>query len=247
MLDYEADIILLDTECTGMDANDRLCQVAYKADGELRSSLFFPPVPISLGAMAVHHITQKMVDGREEFIGSAMYDELKARFDAGAIFVAHNAPFDLAMLKREGIEPKNIICTLKVSRHLDKGAVIPQHTLQFLRYYHGLELDAVAHDAEGDVKVLEGVFDRLIELMIDDASFPQVVDKQTAYAEMMAVTMNPSLVKIMPFGKYAGRKLEELAMVDRGYLMWLRDQKRREPVPDADWMHTLDHYLKKPV
>ncbi len=52
-------LLFLDTETTGNEEHDRLCQVAY-SDGTTRhSALFKPPIPISIESMAVHHITEK--------------------------------------------------------------------------------------------------------------------------------------------------------------------------------------------
>ena len=41
--------------------------------------------------------------------------------------VVHNAAFDVDMLKKEGIEPKNVICTLKLARYFDKDGVVPKY------------------------------------------------------------------------------------------------------------------------
>jgi exodeoxyribonuclease X len=56
---------------------------------------------------------------------------------------AHNAAFDVDILKKEGIEPKSVICTLKHARYFDKDGVIPRYSLQYLRYYLKLNVDAV--------------------------------------------------------------------------------------------------------
>ena len=54
--------IFLDTETTGTGPDDRLCQIAFKPeDGPAVCELFNPGKPISIDAMAVHHITEKMV------------------------------------------------------------------------------------------------------------------------------------------------------------------------------------------
>jgi len=54
--------IFLDTETTGTGPDDRLCQIAFKADdGPAICDLFNPGKPISIDAMAIHHITEKMV------------------------------------------------------------------------------------------------------------------------------------------------------------------------------------------
>src|SRR5574344_1200739 len=67
------------------------------------------------------------------------------------------------IIKKEGITPANTICTLRVARYLDKNNIIPQYKLQFLRYYLDIDIEgAQAHDALGDVLVLEKLFERLL-------------------------------------------------------------------------------------
>ncbi len=77
------------------------------------------------------------------------------------VIVAHCASFDIGMLKKEGIEPKHVICTLKLDRYFDKEGVIPRYALQYLRYYLKLNVDAVPHTALGDILVLEAIFNRI--------------------------------------------------------------------------------------
>src|SRR3989344_8437459 len=135
-------LIFFDTETTGNTEKDFLCQLAYKirapalgGAGESFSGLYRPPVKIPPEASAVHHITNKMVENCLSFKESGDLPKLKALFeDPAAIAVAHNAPFDLLMIKKEGIEPKNFICTLRVARHLDKEEKIERYNLQYLRY-----------------------------------------------------------------------------------------------------------------
>jgi DNA polymerase III epsilon subunit-like protein len=70
--------IFLDTETTGNGPDDRLCQIAFKPnDGPAVCELFNPGRPISIDAMAVHHITEKMVADKPPFMGSEIYDRLK--------------------------------------------------------------------------------------------------------------------------------------------------------------------------
>jgi DNA polymerase III epsilon subunit-like protein len=69
--------IFLDTETTGTGPNDRLCQIAFKPDnGPIASGLFNPGKPISVDAMVVHHITNKMVADKPPFQGSDAYQKL---------------------------------------------------------------------------------------------------------------------------------------------------------------------------
>ena len=155
--------IFLDTETTGTGPDDRLCQIAFKPEvGPVVSELFNPGLPISIDAMSIHHITNKMVKDKPPFQGSEAHENLSRLIsDQSNYIVAHNARFDMEMLNREDIHPPKVICTLKLARYLDAGGVIPKYNLQYLRYYLGLEIDATPHDALGDILVLEGVFKRI--------------------------------------------------------------------------------------
>lgn len=157
-------LVFIDTETTGMSDEDRVCQVAYKLLGENTVvQNFKPPVPIGLRAMAVNHITEKMVADCEPFEGSEMWKRLKELAADGCILVAHNAAFDIKMLAREGIVFNHHIDTMKLSRALEDSN-IESHQLQYLRYYYELEVEAKAHSAVGDVDVLVAVFTKLHEL-----------------------------------------------------------------------------------
>lgn len=234
--------IFLDTETTGILPEDRLCQVAYKCDGEMRCELFAPPLPIKIEAMAVHHITPKMIEGKPAFEGSAYQTELAELLTSDdAVMVAHNAAFDVGMLRLEGVKPRNVICTLKVARHLDTEGAIPKFGLQYLRYYLDLDVEATAHDAAGDVLVLERLFERLHERMQGSTS----ASGDGILKEMIDISARPSLLRRIHFGKHAGKRLDDLIHEDRGYLEWLLTQKKQQPYGEDDWIYTLEHYLAR--
>ena len=112
--------IFLDAETTGTGPNDRLCQIAFKPEGgPAVCETFNPGMPISIDAMSIHHITNRMVQGKPAFRGSDAHARLQSlvRNDDNVI-VAHNAQFDVDMLNREGIYPPRVICTLKLARYL---------------------------------------------------------------------------------------------------------------------------------
>src|SRR3989344_659716 len=149
-------IIFFDTETTGNTEKDFLCQIAYRTGAENFVKLYKPSIKIPPEASAVHHITNKMVADKSSFTDSADFTKIKKLFESDdAVVVAHNAPFDLIMIKKENIEPKKFICTLRVARHLDPEEKIDRYNLQYLRYLLEIEVDATAHDALGDVLVLE--------------------------------------------------------------------------------------------
>lgn len=107
-------------------------------------------------------VLQKPVEDKPPFQGSETYNLLNTLvLDESNVIVAHNARFDVEMLYREGIHPTRVVCTLKLARYLDNNGVIPNYNLQYLRYYLGLEIEAQAQDALGDILVLEAVFQRI--------------------------------------------------------------------------------------
>lgn len=237
-----AKLIFFDTETTGNTEKDFLCQLAYKMGEESFAGLYKPPIPIPPEASAVHHITNKMVADKPLFKDSGDLSEIKKVFEAsGAIVVAHNAPFDLLMIKKEGIEPKNFICTLRLARHLDREAKIDRYNLQYLRYYLELDVEANAHDALGDVLVLEKLFEQLKNKMKKEENLEEgeIIEK------MIEVSSHPSIIQIFPFGKHNGKRVDEVIKIDRGYLEWLLEQKLAGDEIDEDWIYTLKHYLRK--
>ncbi len=236
-------LIFLDTETTGTEATDRLCQVAYVYEGREAEGLFRPPVPISIDAMAVTHITNKMVAECAVFATSEMKRDLEQYFAEGAVLVAHNAPFDSEMLRREGIVVTRMIDTFKLSHFLDADGQIPRHNLQYLRYYHDLDVtDVVAHDALGDVRVLQKLFDFYYAKMLATLG-----SEEKVLEEMLSVSARPILLKKFTFGKYNGVEVKQVASEDADYLLWLFNQKvmTREQggENDENWIYTLDYYL----
>jgi DNA polymerase III epsilon subunit-like protein len=235
-------IIFFDTETTGVNNTDFLCQLAYKTDNEIFCKLYKPEIKIPAEASAVHHITNKMVSDKPSFKESSDFKKIKNLFeDKNSVVVAHNAKFDLAIMKKEDIDPKNVICTLRVARALDKENKIPQHKLQFLRYFLDIEIEATAHDALGDVLVLEKLFERLFDKIKKDNNFN---DKETI-EHMIEISSKPSLMHSFSFGKHIGKTVEEVAKIDRNYLKWFLETKERENPEDEDWIYTLKHYLGK--
>ena len=89
--------------------------------------MFNPGKPISIDAMVVHHITDKMVEDKPPFFGSEAHEQLeKLIADESNVLVAHNAPFDMRMLHMEGLFCPRVICTFKLARYLDPKGVIPK-------------------------------------------------------------------------------------------------------------------------
>lgn len=229
--------LFLDTETTGIEAEDRLIQVAYKPnETRIVNALFKPLLPIKIEAMATHHITEKMVADKPAFEGSTEHGELVQLLERhdDNVLVAHNAKFDVEMLRKENIVPKNVICTMKVASYLDPLGKIPSYGLQYLRYFLGIDIEATAHDAYGDIVVLELLFNRLL------TAIEKTMPREKAIAKMIEVSSQPMLIKKFNFGKHRGEKLCD---VDLSYLQWFAGQAE----VDEDLKYSIDYWINKRV
>lgn len=235
-------LIFFDTETTGNTEKDFLIQIAYKHGDESFVGLYLPPTKIPPEASAIHHITNKMVADKPTFKESTDQPIIKKIFeDKDSILVAHNAPFDLMIIEKEDIKPNKFICTLRVARELDPEGKIERYNLQYLRYLLDLDVEATAHDALGDVLVLEKLFERLKNKLVKE----EKLSENEAIEKMIEISSHPSLLRSFNFGKHNGKKLEEVLAIDRGYLEWLLAQKLESDQIDEDWIYTLKHYLGK--
>lgn len=224
-------IIFIDTETTGIEDHDRLCQLAAKTKGDFTGFkwLFKPPVPVSVDAMSITHITNEMLEDCIPFKDSRVMNDLVQSINDGDILVAHNAHFDLKMLEKEGIAiPKRHICTMKISHHHDLKAELSKNNLQYLRYYYGLKFDEPInpHDALSDVLVLEKLFDYYLE--------------HYTLEQMIEISSKPILLKKMMFGKYKGEWYKDIIVKDREYMEWMW----REMTMDENMRYTVGYYLK---
>lgn len=236
--DYR-NIVYFDTETTGTEAEDRMIQLAYRTGGLDYSGYFRPPLPIKLMAMATHHITQKQVDKCLQFVNSEACRTIKEFIKEGKIFVAHNAKFDVGMLAKEGIKIPTFICTLKVIKYLDVDLKCECYKQQYLRYLCGIEVEAKAHDAWGDILVLEQLFIRFVKSLMkrEKLTFDEAITK------MIDISSKPSEIKVFSFGKHKGLFVADVAKTDKSYLQWLYKEKCQETEPDEDWLHTLEKYV----
>ncbi len=234
--------VILDTETTGTQEEDRICQLAYivlDESGEVieyYNDLCTPPLPIKYEAMAIHHITPEMLDSKPTCIDTKAFNRLNELNVPENIIVIQNAPFDLAMLEKEGFRNQmRLIDTFRVVRkYLPKQK---QHGQQYLRYVLGiykeesklidrLGVEVKAHDALGDVIVLKNLYDYLLKL-------------HTA-KEMIDLCSKEILIDIMPMGRHRGKRIEEVALNSRNDLQYMLDNFEL----DADVKYSFEHWLE---
>ena len=243
-----AKYVLFDTETTGGNEEDRIIQIGSiivdaKEPIEVYDELCSCEVPIKLEAMEVHNITPDLLENKPKFIDSNFYKRLNELNSSENFVIAHNMPFDLGMLQKEGFKNKfTLIDTLRCARHLLDNS--PYHRLQYLRYSLELyknELDEAnkhnitikAHDAIGDVLVMKLLLSKLVALAKDQ--FPQTNPMQ----KLVELTKQPIFIKTFKFGKYKGRSIEEICDEDIGYINWFMKSLEL----DEDMKYTLDKIM----
>ena len=228
-------LLFLDTETTGIK-DARLAQVAYihAPSGVEFTGMFKPPIPIEDGAAAVTGITNEMVASCEPWEGSSAFLEVDSLLKGGAVLVAHNAKFDIGVLKRSGLEVSAYICTMKIARHLRPMAV--NHKLESLFAELELELpegrEAKAHDALGDILMMRALLRHFVLEHVYQNPSASVGSTIQYFIDFC----NNPLLKTMPFGKHKGRPMAQLP---KDYVMWLREK----PEMDDEVIFSLNHYF----
>jgi DNA polymerase-3 subunit epsilon/exodeoxyribonuclease X len=227
-----AKYIILDTETTGAQEQDRIIQLGYMVlennSIEVYNEFCKSEVPISYQAMEVHGITPEMIEDKPSCKELPSFQKLLEVNTPQNYLIIHNAPFDLGMLEKEGFENKmQLIDTLRVAKHL-----LPQeeaHRLQYFRYKLGiykeeeaeakkLGIEIKAHDAIGDVLTLKLFLTHLRKLVAK--RYPG----ENSVAKMVELTQTPIFIETFRFGKYKGKTLQEVVLQDRGYLQWMLDK-----------------------
>ena len=174
------DIIIFDTETTGLDAPSpakievqpyitEIYAVRLSKDFKFIDDvnrMVKPPVPISEEITKITGITQEMVDKHQPF--SNMYDELYELFHGCRYVVGHNISFDLRILRYELFRydweykfnwPKNHICTVESSKHYQNKRL---KLMQLHELLFGYEF-ADAHRAKNDVEATGKCFIEMVK------------------------------------------------------------------------------------
>jgi DNA polymerase-3 subunit epsilon len=161
--------VVFDTETTGLDPADRIVQIAGlrimagRPTGERFETLVNPGRPIPQRATRIHGITDAMVA-----LAPDMTTALRAfrHFTEDAVLIAHNAPFDMGLLRSAATEtgaefPNRVLDTVLLSAMV-WGKSAP-HSLDALAERLGVTIPPEArHTAMGDAEAAAQIFLRLI-------------------------------------------------------------------------------------
>lgn len=230
--------VVVDVETTGLEVKDRICALALVMGDAVHYELIHPGKKIPPEASAIHHITNEMVQETPTFANSKSYAHIRSLNSYEHTLISHNAPFDLAMLQKEGITWQGaVIDTLKCSKAIMDD--LDGYGLQFLRYelrlyrqekdfFEPYGVTPTAHHALSDALHTRMVYEYLLDL----ASHEKLVELSQARL----------LLSRLPFGKYAKKRIETVAMKDPAYLKWMLDSLMDM---DEDLRYSIEHYLNQ--
>jgi len=242
--------ILFDTETTGFYEEDRIIEVGamiFDINGEVQilDELCNTDIPIKSEATLIHKISKKMIEDKCVFTDTKFYKILQSLNSQENYLIAHNMPFDLGMLEKEGfISNFRIIDTLRVAKHFlpeNKSKALP-YLRYSLKLYENEKQEAnkynitlEEHTAIGDVLVTKLLFEKLKTATKKKFPNDNVLEK------MEELTKTPILLKTFIFGKYKGKKIEDIYNSDIDYINWMQENIDI----DLDMKYTLDMIMLK--
>ncbi|EBU7498144.1 hypothetical protein DK058_25045, partial [Salmonella enterica subsp. enterica serovar Typhi] len=216
-------IRVVDTETTGIEEPAEMVEAGWTdvhitGSGQIiidpsgpRSRLVRPGVPISFGAMAVHHISEAMVEAGDD------PDAIRAKLAYGAdILCAHNAAFDRRFIRGHNLP---WICTFKGARTV--WPELQSHSNGAIRYERGLCL----HDARAMPSHRAGPDTWITAHILADLLSSVSVD------QLIEICNNPVLQKKVGFGEHAGKLWAD---VPDSYLDWILNKSTMPSDPKKE-------------
>ncbi len=221
--------IFLDTETTGLETQDKICSIAVISEDKEIYELVNDGKKIPPLASSINHITNEMIKDKAKLLDTKSYNYLQKNNSQDTTIIGHNVKFDLQMLSKSGFNFKGtLIDTLRVTKHLVPECEI--FSLQFLRYelklYKQEDENTRAHNALSDAKLLKLLYAYLLDF--------------ASHEKMIELSSQNVLMQKFEFGKYSGRYIEEISMIDRGYLEWMLNNIMDL---DEDLRYSITYYL----
>ncbi|MDO5528952.1 MAG: exonuclease domain-containing protein [Paracoccus sp. (in: a-proteobacteria)] len=199
--------VVFDTETTGLTMADKIVQIAGlrisngRLTGESYETLVDPGRRIPPGSTVIHGITDEMVKG-----APAISEALRgfARFAEDAVLIAHNAPFDIGLLRaaenETGVRFRNkVMDTVLLSAMIwGQGAV---HSLDAI--CERLEIDLppeLRHTAMGDARATAEAYLRMLPALAAKGvtKFEHVLAETRKYRRLLADANLPGVVTQAP-------------------------------------------------
>lgn len=203
--------VCIDCELTGLDPKiDRIIEVAaakftLKDLLDKYETLVNPECVIPESSIAIHHITQDMVQDKP-VIKTILPDLLK--FIGNGIIMGHGVGFDVEMIALAA-EKEGIVCKIRNNLILDTLRMArlygdsPTNSLEQLRKHFNIGLEG-AHRAWNDVIVNIEVFRYLAK-------------RYKSLKQLLDILSKPIKLQHMPLGPHKGRRMCDVPLQ---YLLW---------------------------
>ncbi len=224
-------IVFFDLETTGTNiVSDRIVEIAYlkiypNGNEESKRYLVNPEMPIPQEVTAIHGISDEDVKNEPVFKELA---KIIAKDIEGCDLAGYNsARFDLPLLAEEFLRA-NVDIDLAKRKMIDVQVIfhkMEQRTLSAAyKFYCNSELTN-AHTAEADTRatyeVLKAQLDRYDNLK-NDVAFLADFSAQHKNADLAGrIIFNDKNEEVFNFGKYKGRRVEDVLNEDMGYYGWI--------------------------
>ena len=231
MLNLTRPLIVFDLETTGINTTtDRIVElymIKLTPDGEREDvhEYINPGRPIPPEVTAIHGISDEMVKDKPQFgeIAPRIFEFIK-----GCDFGGFNSnKFDMPMLveelMRNGIEPD-----LMEVKFVDAQRIFhkmePRNLTAAFKYYYQKDLEN-AHSAKADTEATLEIILAQAERYDEFENTPEAIHKFTNQDKL--VDLAGRFVRddqgevYFNFGKYRGRKFEEVMKTDHGYYDWM--------------------------
>lgn len=224
-------IVFFDLETTGTNiVSDRIVEIAYlkiypNGNEESKRYLVNPEMPIPQAVTAIHGISDEDVKNEPVFKELA---KIIAKDIEGCDLAGYNSVrFDLPLLAEEFLRA-NVDIDLAKRKMIDVQVIfhkMEQRTLSAAyKFYCNSELTN-AHTAEADTRatyeVLKAQLDRYDNLK-NDVAFLADFSAQHKNADLAGrIIFNDKNEEVFNFGKYKGRRVEDVLNEDMGYYGWI--------------------------
>ncbi|MDO4757995.1 MAG: 3'-5' exonuclease [Rikenellaceae bacterium] len=232
-LNLKRPIVFFDLETTGVDTSrDRIVEISLikvmpNGDEIIRTRRINPEMPIPAEATAIHGITDEDVKNEPTFrqIAKSLY-----QFIQGCDFGGFNSNrFDLPLLVEEFLRA-GVDVDFKRRKFIDVQNIFHKKEQRTLvaayKFYCDKDLTeahSAAADTQATYEVLCSQLDRYEDLEndVDFLADYSERDKTVDYAGR--IIYNDKGEEVFSFGKYRGRKVEEIFAIEPSYYNWMME------------------------
>lgn len=224
-------IIFFDLETTGVDAaKDRIVEISMvkiniNGEKQVKTRRINPEMPIPAEATAVHGITDEDVKDEPTFKQIA---KSLAKYIEGCDFGGFNSNrFDLPVLVEEFMRAE-VDVDFRNRKFIDVQNIFHKKEQRTLvaayKFYCDKDLEN-AHSAEADTLATYEVLEAQIERYGDIGSTVEELASFSTHNEMVdfagRITLNEKGEEVFTFGKYKGRKVEDVFRTEPSYYSWM--------------------------